>query len=640
MKLREIIIKNFRNLVDVTIPIDDMTVLVGENNTGKTALLDALKIALPRRTFTGRATPFSEYDYYMTKMGDSPETSEGILIELWFREDEPNEWSEELYQALTEIVQPDPTSGIRCIGLRLSSKYDEQTKEIIAKWEFIRIDKQPLVLNHAYQLSQFLLYIRLFYLSALRDSKDEFSSRSPFWGNILKELKISEENQNKFREELIHLNQSLLQSDPRLEKIINSLDNAREVLELETGSCTSIQALPLQPFELMSKSEVVIRGRGNEIDFPLERHGQGTQNLAVIFLFKAYIDVLLEPTFERETEAILTLEEPEAHLHPQATRSLAATLEKIDSQKIISTHSPYFIQNIPFKNIRLFRRSGSSSKILYIKQKFTCTLPNIPKLLTFTATYSNKFEYSETSEILTLKGKMEDGEYKKLLKIYPNNQEVHTILKQLKQESQIYLDDTTLDDLEIYAKRIRGEVLFARAWLLCEGQCEYMLLQYFAELLETPLDRAGITVIDFKNNGSAGAFVGLARVFEIPWLLIADCDREGDKIKKEIEKLGVPEDERNQWIRLLPDTGMVLEDFLIQQGFTPEYLKIIEEQNISLDKNSGEVGFKEELAEQIKKNKTKNTIGLIKKLRESNAGSDRVPEFFAKAIQDIIEEVK
>jgi len=48
MKLREIRVKHFRNLVDVTIPMGDTTVLIGENNSGKTALLDALRIALPR----------------------------------------------------------------------------------------------------------------------------------------------------------------------------------------------------------------------------------------------------------------------------------------------------------------------------------------------------------------------------------------------------------------------------------------------------------------------------------------------------------------------------------------------------------------------------------------------------------------
>lgn len=81
MKFREVKIKNFRCLVDVTIPIGDTTVLVGENNSGKTAFLNALRIALPR-SLAGRGSPFDEYDYYMSKVGDSPQTSEGIVIEL------------------------------------------------------------------------------------------------------------------------------------------------------------------------------------------------------------------------------------------------------------------------------------------------------------------------------------------------------------------------------------------------------------------------------------------------------------------------------------------------------------------------------------------------------------------------------
>jgi putative ATP-dependent endonuclease of OLD family len=79
MKLREIKVQNFRCLADVTIPIGDTTVLVGANNSGKTALLDALRIALTGKR-ANRGAPFDEYDYHMSKVGDSPQTSQGIVI--------------------------------------------------------------------------------------------------------------------------------------------------------------------------------------------------------------------------------------------------------------------------------------------------------------------------------------------------------------------------------------------------------------------------------------------------------------------------------------------------------------------------------------------------------------------------------
>ncbi len=136
MQLREIIVKNFRCLVDVVIPMSDTTVFAGENNSGKTALLEALRIVLPQRA-VGRETPFNEYDYHMVKASDSPQTSEGIVIELWFREDISDEWPKSLIQALSDIIQTDPVMDLNSIGIRLSSKYDAIAEESIADRPFV-----------------------------------------------------------------------------------------------------------------------------------------------------------------------------------------------------------------------------------------------------------------------------------------------------------------------------------------------------------------------------------------------------------------------------------------------------------------------------------------------------------------------
>jgi len=637
VKIREITVKNFRNLVDVTIPIGDTTVLVGENNSGKTALLDALKIGLSR-SMTGRGTPFDEYDYHMVKASDSPQTSEGIVIELWFREDGSDEWPDSLVQSLTDIIQTDPVKDLDSIGLRLSSKYDAIAKEIVTKREFLTLDGQPLGGKGASlgNPTKFLSYIRLLYLSALRDSEDEFSPRSQFWGRILRDLKIGEEQINTLSTELAKLNNDLLKADPRLEQVREFLDNVQKIMALEAGQHTSIQALPLKPWELMSKSEVVIRGRGSEIDFPLSRHGQGMQSLAVLFLFQAYIDVFLKPTFQPETEAILALEEPEAHLHPQPTRALAKNLGEIKSQKIVSSHSPYFIQEIPFTQIRMFRRDGPSSKVLYVKRSFTAKVPNTPELLKFCTNNAPKFDYHEGTSTITVNGTMEEREYRDLLTIYPGQNDVHAELKRLNEESQLYLSEKDLADLDTYAKRIRGEVLFARAWLLCEGQNEYLLLRYFAELLGKPLDQSGVTVIDFQNNGSPGAFVGLARAFEIPWIMVCDNDRAGKEFIKQVKSRGLTDGEISELVRPLPEKDMDLEMFLVKNGFISEYKEILAKRNVSLTKQQGEVGFDDEIVSKIKTDNIDFTIALIEKLRVAGADKSRVPQFFKTTVKDII----
>ena len=394
MKLRKVIIKNFRCLVDISVPIRDTTVIIGENNSGKTALLDALGIVL-RRSIIGKGTPFNEYDYYMAEDCDTPQKSGGILIELWFHEDNTDEWSDSLTLDLNNVIQTDPILDLDYIGLRLESKYDESIKELISKWDFLTLDGQPLGGKgaHPSNFQKFQAYIRSFYLSSLRDSEFEFSPRSKYWSGILKDLKITDEQKDDLKEELEKLNKSLLESDPRLKQVIATLDKTQEILELGSSQRTSIQAIPLKPWDLMSKSGVFIKTRGNEISFPLNHHGQGTQSLAVLFLFQAYIEVLLKPTFKQETEAILALEEPEAHLHPQAIRTLASNLNQIKSQKIISTHSPYFIQEISFNDIIMFSRNGPASRVLYIKQTFTANIPETTSIVSFCRGKGAKYSY-------------------------------------------------------------------------------------------------------------------------------------------------------------------------------------------------------------------------------------------------------
>lgn len=684
MKLREIIVKNFRNLADVSIPIEDTTVLVGENNSGKTALLDALRIALTR-TSTSSETLFDEYDYHMCEEGDSPQKCEGIVIELWFREDLSAEWPDSLIQALSEIIQMDPIKDLNSIGLRLSSKFDEDAKEMVTQWQFLTLNGLPLGGGGARStnLTRFSSYIRLFYLSALRDSNDEFSPRSRYWGRILRDLEIGEEQRKTIRDEIAKLNDDLLKADPKLERVRASLDKAQTILSPETEQSTSIQALPLKPWDLMSRSEVVVKARGSNIDFPLSRHGQGLQSLAVLFLFQAYIDVLLKPTFESETEAILTLEEPESHLHPQAIRALAANLSEIKGQKIISSHSPYFIQEIPFTQIRMFRRNGPSSKVLYIKRSFSVSVPDVAKLSEFCRKHP-KFDYNESTTTLSVNGKMEDGERRELLIAYSKERDMHPQLEQLYEESQLYLSEDELIDLETYTKRIRGEVFFARAWLLCEGQSEYLLLRYFAKLLGKPLDHMGITVIDFQNNGSPCPFISLAKTFEIPWIMVCDNDTGGKDFVQRVKDRGLINGETSELARLLPGEGVDLEMFLFKSGFAEEYKSILIDLARSTKKHatewiiardSGEPGetrqvilkeneeleirifekghgsrtisqsdpdflahFDDIAVAELRQDKVGNANALIRKLQDANVDdATRVPEFIANIIEDIVE---
>jgi putative ATP-dependent endonuclease of OLD family len=91
MKLLSVTVKNFRALKDVTVELDDTTVLIGENNSGKTSFLEALKLCLAQGA-SRRGDLFDDYDHHLSsdqaQVGDAGDTE----IVLRFAEATVGEW--------------------------------------------------------------------------------------------------------------------------------------------------------------------------------------------------------------------------------------------------------------------------------------------------------------------------------------------------------------------------------------------------------------------------------------------------------------------------------------------------------------------------------------------------------------------
>jgi len=575
MKLRRVKIKNFRCLVDIDVPIDDTTILIGENNAGKTAFLDALRIIFSRG-LSGAKRVFDEFDFYMEKQDDTPETSPGIEIELSFYENVPSEWSDELLRDLLEITQIDSDTHLSYIILRIGCAYDTQSKAIASKVEFLNIQNQPLAGSGAKSINNrsFADYIRLFYLASLRDPNNEFSPRSQFWGQILKDLNIDADQQAKIIKSLEKVNDNILKADPRLDQVVKTLDKAQNIMDLGSDQSASVQALPMTPWELLSRADVVVKDSKSNVKLPIQNHGQGIQSLVILFLFEAYIQIFLKPNFKPDTEAILELEEPEAHLHPQAIRALSKQINQIQGQKLISTHSPYFVQEVPLEKLRLFKRCNKGTDVYYVKRSFSVNIGPTPQLEEFCQKRAPQYNYSKTFQRLSIFRKMTEDERRDLLQIIGNQGGKLPLINRLFEQSQTYIPGEELLKLQNYVSRSRGDILFSRVWLLCEGQSEYILLRYFSELLSVPFDQSGVSIIDFQNNGNLGSFILLARAFDIKWMLTCDNDDQG-KLFVQVAKAHIPiGDDQNTYIRALPKKYIDLEQFMFR-FFASQYLDLL-----------------------------------------------------------------
>jgi putative ATP-dependent endonuclease of the OLD family len=116
-----------------------------------------------------------------------------------------------------------------------------------------------------------------------------------------------------------------------------------------------VDAVPGRFFDILSKAEAnLTSGTGAKI--PILRHGEGTQSLAVLTLFNAYLQAW------NKGDPFIALEKPEAHLHPSAVRALWKLIEEIPGQKIISTHSGDLLSEVPSETVVRLHKEGGSVK--------------------------------------------------------------------------------------------------------------------------------------------------------------------------------------------------------------------------------------------------------------------------------------
>ncbi len=82
MRLSRIAVKNFRNLVDIDVPLTRHTVIVGENRSGKSNLLHAMRLVLDN-TLSGDQRRLRPEDFWDgLKAADGDPTSSGEIVEV------------------------------------------------------------------------------------------------------------------------------------------------------------------------------------------------------------------------------------------------------------------------------------------------------------------------------------------------------------------------------------------------------------------------------------------------------------------------------------------------------------------------------------------------------------------------------
>lgn len=580
MQITRLHIENFRSIKSLDVELGDTTVFLGPNNAGKTAVLDAVRFALAPTRREG----FTEHDVHRTEEGTDPRTLPPIAITIMLEEASERPWNEDLEAVLADILRlGEPKS----IALRVTYAWNKEKETFETVREFLNANNEPLSGN-AQVLSNFLRYLPLFWLGALRDAAQEFSARSNRWGGLLRGVHIPDELEKEVLGTFKELDAKIVDADQQLKQIAGRIGDATQVGISQGPGAARLNMLPMTIEDMVQRTGIVLRNEERLPWLPLRQHGQGLQSLAIIFLFQAVVSQQLDKSEYPGMEAIFAIEEPEAHLHPHAARTLWEKVRGLTGQKMMTTHSPYFVQHVPLHDLRLVRLQGGCSKVSFLPRQIVSELCWNERIERIAQRSAGSLEQDPATGRVAARYCFSDGLAQNLVDCYrgiADEQAVQEAIKDFRHRCRTLLSPDETKRIGYHGRRVRGEIFFAQRWVLVEGVTEYMLIQALGQALGWPLDTHGVSVIDFQDTGTnPGVYATLAEAFDIPWHMIVDGDAAGEKFRNQLLNRGFRNEDLDGHCETLPQ-GNNLEGQLIADGHKDLLQEILEQEGIELSGN-------------------------------------------------------
>lgn len=537
-------IKNFRSLKNVEVNLQPVTLLVGANNAGKTTFLRALNIV-----FGVNKTQITRDDLFIDKDSKQPEKS--IIIDIrivpvdekgkrvnefeeqWLRtfNNRTNDSTGELFAFRTEILFK-----------KEGDKYDCNQYSLL-EWG----NPEPQVgeeLNNSNAFKAVLLY----FIDAQRDLTDDTRLRTSYFGKLATQLDDDyEDGDVKEITDLVKLlNDKAVEKSTVLRHLKTKLSELNQTTQTR-GEGVSISPFPKKIRDLHKGMKVDYQDSGSDT-FSMEYHGMGTRSWASILSFGAFSswESDIKAAKSEQYFPILALEEPEAHLHPNAQRTLYRQLKSMDGQKIISTHSPYIAGQAELEELRHFYKAEDNVQV-------------------------GQLLFSHNDEIRV-------GELLKEIEEKGNTRDINLqnrpVIAHLLSEKRKKLDGDEVRKIRREVMNTRGELLFSKAVILFEGETEEQALpilakEYFKGRYPYEL---GLNFIGVGGKGNYQPFLNIAKFLNIPWYILSDGDGSTEsEVKAQINGVF-----GNIYTTLFVlDSNADFEKYLVDNSFKNELIKAI-----------------------------------------------------------------
>jgi len=342
--------KNFRVPFIITFS-NALNVIVGENGSGKSAIIDALRLLLLEDEF-GRST-VSDTDF--NRPFDKPkEQAMSFRIRGKF-----DGMSQEQKVAFLTWTEP---NGQVSLTLQVDNKQNRYGRYKRALWG--GASRSSMFERELFDT------INCIYLPPLRDALSKLQEgRGSRLARLLRSLNSKTLNEAKRKGEDHPLEKVVRDFNERIATDPNeSIDKAnrlirdrlREALGTVFGQDTNIRFSEIKFNRIVENLRLLFFPRANfdisREDFrSLEENSLGYNNLLYLATVLAELADVAATTEEPEYLKILLIEEPEAHLHPQLQIMLLKYLEKTAEEEnvqiIVTTHSPVLASSISLNSV-------------------------------------------------------------------------------------------------------------------------------------------------------------------------------------------------------------------------------------------------------------------------------------------------
>lgn len=355
MKISRIKINNFRGIKESDLFLPDHAVLIGDNNTGKTSVLEAIDLVLgPDRL--NRKSVVDEHDFfagnylteeikievYVTNLNDEQERHFHDQIEFWDTKED------NLY------VEPDPAGVdaahiVTALRVLFIGRYDEEEDDFCGEtyYSSLYTDKDSTKFRKKDKFQCGFLYLR-----SLRTGTRALSLES---GSLLDIILRNKELQLKvWGKTISELNGITVASDPDLgvSGVLDSISNAlKKYVPKEWGTSPKLKVSNLTREELRKVITAFISTGVDSHSAPFYRQGTGSVNLLVL--------AMLSQIAADKQNVIFAMEEPETAIPPHTQKRIVHEVRKLSSQTLFTSHSPYVLEEFKIDETVVLSRDDS-----------------------------------------------------------------------------------------------------------------------------------------------------------------------------------------------------------------------------------------------------------------------------------------